>query len=366
VTDQPRVTTTPDPDNAMFHIPEFTYWDTQVWACELGVPVRLLPGLRDAIDKHLSGHASERPEPSAATGAGWRALAFNAIGPVLRRNGQWLPLNVRAAVAEAVLDAIGTDGSRRREPSPACDDMLLTADEARELATDLGLQLHEAQDALAFVGECCDIIDREQRPVTTAMVREWLKGARCGRRLAAAGGVGPDLAATVDNAAPPICELPHQTIAEEDDCHRQQGAASDDGLRAQYAAAIVRGGGCVDLAAATDAVMAVRDRRMKQLAAEVERLGDWCRVVTARALDAEADRDRWHDELASNETDRVAAARRAETAEAKLAAIQRLADRYPVGIDAALLDAALDQPTGPDPAEDIDDWGDGTDTTTEG
>lgn len=38
--------------------------------------------------------------------------------------------------------------------------------------------------------------------------------------------------------APAICELPHQTIAEEDDCERRRVAASDDGLRGRYAAAI--------------------------------------------------------------------------------------------------------------------------------
>lgn len=42
-------------------------------------------------------------------------------------------------------------------------------------------------------------------------------------------------------------------------------AASNNGLRARYAAAIVRGGGCVDLAAATDAVMAVRDEELARL-----------------------------------------------------------------------------------------------------
>jgi hypothetical protein len=68
----------------------------------------------------------------------------------------------------------------------------LTAEEARALADDLGLKLYRAEDALAFVGECCDIADREQRPITTADVREWLKGARCGRQL---------LAEAVDRAA---------------------------------------------------------------------------------------------------------------------------------------------------------------------
>ncbi|MDJ0460629.1 hypothetical protein, partial [Streptomyces sp. H27-C3] len=61
----------------------------------------------------------------------------------------------------------------------------LTADEARALADDLGTDLYQAQDALAFVTECCDIADRERRTITTADVREWLKGPRCGRQLLA-------------------------------------------------------------------------------------------------------------------------------------------------------------------------------------
>ncbi|MFF9043302.1 hypothetical protein [Streptomyces parvulus] len=61
----------------------------------------------------------------------------------------------------------------------------LTAEEARSLADDLGLQLYRAQDALAFVAECCTIAERDQRSITTADVREWLKGAQCGRQLVA-------------------------------------------------------------------------------------------------------------------------------------------------------------------------------------
>ncbi|MBE4796160.1 hypothetical protein [Streptomyces caniscabiei] len=74
----------------------------------------------------------------------------------------------------------------------------LTAEEARDLAEDLGYQLYRAQDALAFVGECCDIADREQRPVTTADVREWLKGARCGRQLLAESAVVDRVAAETE------------------------------------------------------------------------------------------------------------------------------------------------------------------------
>ncbi|MBE4735741.1 ParB N-terminal domain-containing protein [Streptomyces caniscabiei] len=79
----------------------------------------------------------------------------------------------------------------------------LTAEEARDLAEDLGYQLYRAQDALAFVGECCDIADREQRPVTTADVREWLRGARCGRQLLADVA---DRAALRDRIRRAVCE----------------------------------------------------------------------------------------------------------------------------------------------------------------
>lgn len=73
----------------------------------------------------------------------------------------------------------------------------LTAEEARDLADDLSNQLYRAQDALDFVEECCVIAERTGRAITVADVRTWLKGAQCGRQLAADG---PD----VDPAAPPV------------------------------------------------------------------------------------------------------------------------------------------------------------------
>ncbi|MER7053426.1 hypothetical protein [Streptomyces sp. NPDC000351] len=131
-----------------------------------------------------------QPEATEATGVPasaepWTQLearAFNAVLPALHEAGEWLPLSARRKVARAILaelkpelDAVGRDESE------------LTAEEARGLADDLGLQLYEAQDALAFVGECCDIADREQRAISTGDVREWLKGAQCGRQLVVGG-----------------------------------------------------------------------------------------------------------------------------------------------------------------------------------
>jgi hypothetical protein len=77
--------------------------------------------------------------------------------------------------------------AKRANGAPATDPAApeLTADEARDLVDELGTELYRAQDALAFVEECCVIADREGRQPTTADVREWLKGARCGRQLLA-------------------------------------------------------------------------------------------------------------------------------------------------------------------------------------
>lgn len=68
----------------------------------------------------------------------------------------------------------------------------LTAEEARDLADDLGTQLYRAQDALAFVEECCVIAERSGRTITVADVRTWLKGAQCGRQMAAGGELAID------------------------------------------------------------------------------------------------------------------------------------------------------------------------------
>lgn len=109
----------------------------------------------------------------------------------------WVPLGRVRALADRWGSALAPDITYARAlraalnepaPGPAAtedDDTELTADEARDLADELGIDLYRAQDALAFVGECCAIADREKRAVTTADVREWLKGARCGRQLAA-------------------------------------------------------------------------------------------------------------------------------------------------------------------------------------
>lgn len=59
---------------------------------------------------------------------------------------------------------------------------------AEDAVEEASLDLYRAQDTLAFVEERCVIADREGRPVTTADVRTWLKGPRCGRQLLAGDG----------------------------------------------------------------------------------------------------------------------------------------------------------------------------------
>lgn len=55
MTEQPTIKADPgNPDQVLIHFPEFGYLDTQVWSADLGIPADALPGLRAAIDSHLS------------------------------------------------------------------------------------------------------------------------------------------------------------------------------------------------------------------------------------------------------------------------------------------------------------------------
>ncbi|MEV5944661.1 hypothetical protein, partial [Streptomyces sp. NPDC051994] len=56
-----------------------------------GEPSRSWHGDRPECDPHASGDARRR------------ALARNAVGPALKAHGEWLPLSVREAIADAVL-----------------------------------------------------------------------------------------------------------------------------------------------------------------------------------------------------------------------------------------------------------------------
>ena len=59
------------------------------------------------------------------------------------------------------------------------------ADPALAEVERLATELYKAQDAIAFARECCDVADQLGTPVTTALVRQWLEGAKCGRRMLA-------------------------------------------------------------------------------------------------------------------------------------------------------------------------------------
>lgn len=75
---------------------------------------------------------------------------------------------------------------------------LLTAREARDEVDRLGTELYWAQDAHAFVGEMCTVLENKQdapegyATLLTADVREWLKGPRCVRLLVVDGSTVPD------------------------------------------------------------------------------------------------------------------------------------------------------------------------------
>lgn len=99
---------------------------------------------------------------------------------------------------------IDPDSIQSRAEAATDDDATpadLSAEQARAEVERLATELYKAEDCLAFVEECCVIADREQHPVTTSDVREWLRGARCGRQL---------LADTRDRAA--LVEVAAQAI----------------------------------------------------------------------------------------------------------------------------------------------------------
>lgn len=119
------------------------------------------------------------------------------------------------------------------------EDAELTAQEARELADDLGLQLYHAQDAVAFVRECCDIADREGRQPTTADVRAWLAGPQCARQaglVLAPDASGPDPDTTGQQAA-------DQPGPDPDPLRTRVGTAIRRALKARTVPALVDGMG---------------------------------------------------------------------------------------------------------------------------
>lgn len=141
----------------------------------------------------------EWPDPAMGCGhTAWRCESTDGAGM----------FDPHAILAPDSTADTETDGClTRMDAVRAAPDDELT--EARALVDDLDLQLYRAEDALAFVAECCTIAERENRTITTANVREWLKGARCGRQRLA------------DRPAP-------------DDALREQCAAAIERVRAEH------------------------------------------------------------------------------------------------------------------------------------
>lgn len=57
-----RITAGPDRlDDVLIHLPQFTYWDTQVWSAELGIPTAHLPALKAVLEAHLAQKEGNQP-----------------------------------------------------------------------------------------------------------------------------------------------------------------------------------------------------------------------------------------------------------------------------------------------------------------
>lgn len=192
------------------------------------------------------------------------ALAFNALSRVLSDNQEFVRLSVRDKAAHAVLAALDTD-------APATEDDDLAAQEARDLADDLGRELYLARDARAFVEECCDIADREGQQPTTTAVREWLRGAQCARQAGLvldpeASGRTPETART-----PPDATRQQDTDqAGDHPDERPEPPALDDHPRDRLCAAFIRL--IRDSAASVIAPGAMADVALAELAPELDEL----------------------------------------------------------------------------------------------
>ena len=132
--------------------------------------------------------AGPDPTPSRWSSRPWQwaltALLVAGVPCLLA----WPRGTVRAAGALIGVTAVVVGVRMLNAERHAAADDDLTAQEARDLADDLSLQLYRAQDALAYVGEMCDIADEHRgkrgqpATVTTTRVREWLRGAQCARQ----------------------------------------------------------------------------------------------------------------------------------------------------------------------------------------
>ncbi|MBM9510063.1 hypothetical protein [Actinacidiphila acididurans] len=61
MTEKPTISPDPGiPDHVLLHLPDISYWDTQVWSADVGLRADVLPALRDAINERL---AADSPDP---------------------------------------------------------------------------------------------------------------------------------------------------------------------------------------------------------------------------------------------------------------------------------------------------------------
>lgn len=154
-------------------------------------------GLRDNIAAALREHylSTNREEADADGNMPCRCGDWREPGPMGSDEEDW-----DAHLADAALAVLYREWPWLRAEAADQAAAELAVEEVRDLADELGTDLYRAQDALAFVGECCDIADREGRQPTTADVREWLKGARCGRQLTADARERADLRQRISTA----------------------------------------------------------------------------------------------------------------------------------------------------------------------
>lgn len=197
--DQPRACTWP----ACLTPAQQTELADQVTASMLGEPTTPGPDQRPICgcrEPHICGNCEgvdpdscllnpDRREPDNETATALaRHIASHPVGDVqaaYRLLGMELAFEVRDDTP-APGTRPGPDLSDWNSADDASYDTELTAEEARELVTSLGTDLYRAEDALAFVGEMCDIADRNGlTEVPIRRVRRWLEGVKCGRQMIA-------------------------------------------------------------------------------------------------------------------------------------------------------------------------------------
>lgn len=151
---------------------------------------------------------------------------------------------------------------------PEPDPSELTAEEARDLADEMSLDLYRAQDAIEFVREMCALREKNQKAsagqgeVQTGEVLEWLKGPRCGRQMLAEQSPDTPTPAPADvrdqiAAAVRTVDIDYSNLV----MGAGQGPVDDDEAHA-LADAVLRVPAIADALAAVTAV-----ERVRQLAA---------------------------------------------------------------------------------------------------